>query len=323
MSRACAPSAEAGIALRPAGRASSAAPWSASSRSRANAAISTALPPFLGRTRSSACRATKSSLLATGSQGEPRAALARIAEDEHPAAELAPGDTRHLLVAHDSRQREGASARSSTRFVDQGVEVVTDRNALVHVSGHPRRAEMREDVRVDAAAGSPFRRMASRCISPNMQPSRRSRASRGGARAQRRHRALSRRASRDVVGKIEHGRRLQGRRHAAAGRATNASRSAGKLSFAGVVSIALALTPKGDMAGDPDVMIAGLPERTREGAAMDEIIDAAMFETFDSLPRGKRRDPTPSRPRSSAPCAARRQRVWGKKPQVHVLVVEV
>ena len=41
-----------------------------------------------------------------------------------------------------------------------------------------------------------------------------------------------------------------------------------RLAFAGVVSIAIALTPKGEMAGDPDVMIAGLPERTRDGAAL-------------------------------------------------------
>ena len=68
-------------------------------------------------------------------------------------------------------------------------------------------------------------------------------------------------------------------------------RSAASLSFAGVVSIALALTAKGEMAGDPDVMIAGLPKRTRDGRGLDEIIDAAIFETFESLPRGKRRDP--------------------------------
>ena len=96
-----------------------------------------------------------------------------------------------------------------------------------------------------------------------------------------------------------------------------------RLSFAGVVSIAVALTPQGQMAGDPDVMIAGLPERTREGAGFDEIIDAAIFETFEGLPRGKRRDPDVL---SSAIERAVRNAVgaaWGKKPQVHALVVEV
>jgi ribonuclease J len=77
------------------------------------------------------------------------------------------------------------------------------------------------------------------------------------------------------------------------------------------------------MAGDPDVMIAGLPERTREGAGFDEIIDSTIFETFEGLPRGKRRD---SDFVSSVIERAVRNSVgtlWGKKPQVHVLVVEV
>jgi ribonuclease J len=77
------------------------------------------------------------------------------------------------------------------------------------------------------------------------------------------------------------------------------------------------------MAGDPDVMIAGLPERTREGVGFDEIIDAAIFEAFGSLPPAKRRDPDVV---SSAIERAVRNSVnavWGKKPQAHVLVVEV
>ena len=79
--------------------------------------------------------------LATGSQGEPRAALARMAEDQHPTAELSPGDT----VIFSSRTipgNEKAVGRIVNAFATRGVEVLTDRNALVHVSGHPRRAEL-------------------------------------------------------------------------------------------------------------------------------------------------------------------------------------
>jgi len=96
-----------------------------------------------------------------------------------------------------------------------------------------------------------------------------------------------------------------------------------KLAFAGVVSIALALTAKGEMAGDPDVLIAGLPKSTRDGAGLDAAIDAAIFESFESLPRAKRRDP-------DFVCGAVERAVrntvdalWGKKPTVHVLIVEV
>jgi ribonuclease J len=77
------------------------------------------------------------------------------------------------------------------------------------------------------------------------------------------------------------------------------------------------------MAGDPDVMIAGLPERTREGAGFDQIIDAAIFETFEGLPRGKRSDADFLSSAIERGVRNSVSGVWGKKPQVHVLVVEV
>ena len=84
-----------------------------------------------------------------------------------------------------------------------------------------------------------------------------------------------------------------------------------------LLSIALALSAKGDLSGDPDVMIAGLPSRTRAGAGMDEVVDSAIFEPFENLPRGKRRDADAV---STAIERAVRNAVnaaWGKKPTVH------
>jgi ribonuclease J len=124
-----------------------------------------------------------------------------------------------------------------------------------------------------------------------------------------------------VVGRLDHGRRYKdGDILLPAGDDCVGQRR--KLAFAGVVSIAIALTPKGEMAGDPDVLIAGLPKSTRQGAGLDEIVDAAIFETFESLPRGKRRDAefvggAIERAVRNAVNAA-----WGKKPTTHVLIVE-
>src|SRR5689334_19723958 len=81
--------------------------------------------------------------LCTGSQGEPRAALARIAEDQHPEVTFSKGDT----VIFSSRTipgNEKAVGHVINGLVRQGIEVITDRTHLVHVSGHPRRAEMEE-----------------------------------------------------------------------------------------------------------------------------------------------------------------------------------
>jgi ribonuclease J len=84
--------------------------------------------------------------LCTGSQGEPRAALARIAQDEHPEVTLSSGD-RVIFSARTIPGNEKAVARVINGLVIQGVEVITDRDHLVHVSGHPRRAELRDMIK--------------------------------------------------------------------------------------------------------------------------------------------------------------------------------
>ncbi len=79
-------------------------------------------------------------ILATGGQGEPRAALARIADDNHPL-ELVPGD----VVLFSSRQIPGneiAIGKMQNQLAAKGIELVTDRQSLIHVSGHPGRPEL-------------------------------------------------------------------------------------------------------------------------------------------------------------------------------------
>src|SRR4029077_5031110 len=79
--------------------------------------------------------------LCTGSQGERRAALARIAENEHPEVALGKGD-RVVFSSRAIPGNEKAVGRVINGLVAQGAEVITDRPHLVHVSGHPRRAEL-------------------------------------------------------------------------------------------------------------------------------------------------------------------------------------
>ncbi len=79
-------------------------------------------------------------ILATGGQGEPRAALSRIAEDNHPLG-LDAGD----VVLFSSRVIPGnemAIGRIQNKLAERGIVMVTDRQSEIHVSGHPGRPEL-------------------------------------------------------------------------------------------------------------------------------------------------------------------------------------
>ncbi len=79
-------------------------------------------------------------IVATGGQGEPRAALSRVAEGNHPIS-LVSGD----VVLFSSRQIPGnevAIGRIQNKLAEQGIVMVTDRQSEIHVSGHPGRPEL-------------------------------------------------------------------------------------------------------------------------------------------------------------------------------------
>ncbi len=82
-------------------------------------------------------------ILVTGSQGEPRSALSRIAADTHPNIALGEGDT----VIFSSRMIPG-NERPITLVQDslvrRGVRVITDDDTMTHVSGHPARDELKQ-----------------------------------------------------------------------------------------------------------------------------------------------------------------------------------
>jgi ribonuclease J len=77
----------------------------------------------------------------TGSQGEAQAALTRIAFGAHSNVHLDPGDT----VIFSSRQipgNEKSIARVQNQLSRTGVEVITEHDQFVHVSGHPAQDEL-------------------------------------------------------------------------------------------------------------------------------------------------------------------------------------
>lgn len=82
-------------------------------------------------------------ILCTGCQGEPLAATAKLANGSHPTIRLNPGDT-IIFSSKIIPGNEKRIFRAFNKFIRMGVEVITERDHFVHVSGHPSRDELEE-----------------------------------------------------------------------------------------------------------------------------------------------------------------------------------
>jgi ribonuclease J len=278
------------------------------------------IAPFHGPDLYASLPREKIVVIVTGSQGEARAAMARAAENEHPEIKLAAGDR----VIFSSRTIPG-NAREVHRVInklcDRGVEVITDHDHLVHCSGHPRRgevAQLYEWVRPRAAVPahgeahhlSRHFRFAKEHGVQHVVGARNGDVVRLGPEEPA------------LIGKIPSGR-IYKDGGVLIGEDDGAVRERLKLGFAGVVTVALAINRHGELVGDPDVLFYGLPKRGKAGEDVGDVIDDAVFKTFDNLPRHKRRDPDAVSIAVERAVRSAVLSVWGKKPQVHVLVVAV
>src|SRR5271169_6204170 len=114
--------------------------WRIDKAARENGYL-TGLPRFLTEEEAAYVPRDRILMICTGSQGEPRSALARIARDDHPHVTLETGD----VVIFSSRiipGNEKSINRLQNALVRLGVEIVTEEDHFVHVSGHPARDEL-------------------------------------------------------------------------------------------------------------------------------------------------------------------------------------
>jgi ribonuclease J len=98
-------------------------------------------PPFLSEDDAGYLPRNKALLVCTGSQGEPRAALSRIAHGDHPHVTLDAGDA----VIFSSRiipGNERGIGRLQNQLAKSGIVIVTEHDHFVHVSGHPAQDEL-------------------------------------------------------------------------------------------------------------------------------------------------------------------------------------
>lgn len=258
--------------------------------------------------------------LLTGSQGEPRAALSRIASDDHPEIALSSGD----LVVFSSRTIPGNERvvnKVINGLVKRGVRVMTDRDGLVHVSGHPRRGELEQMygwVRPQVSIpvhGEPMHLAEHAALARRLGVKEVVLCSDG-------HVVRLAPGPAERVDDIPFGRLYKDGKVLVSDAARTIPERR-KLGFVGVVSVALALDAKGAVVGDPSVELTGIPERGEGGVDMLDHVFDTVVATLDSLPRGRRRDPDSLSESLERAVRSAVNGAWGKKPVCHVHIVEV
>ncbi|OSI38138.1 ribonuclease J [Bradyrhizobium canariense] len=258
--------------------------------------------------------------LCTGSQGEPRAALARIANDDHPEITLNRGDS----VIFSSRTipgNEKAVGAIINGLVLQGVEVITDRDQLVHVSGHPRRDELRDmiawtrpqlliPVHGEALHLNEHAKLARAAGVPRVLVCRNGDLVKLGP------------GDPGIIGQVPAGRLYKDGTilEDSKSRAVGERR---RMAFSGCAFVAIAMTEQGELADDPAVELVGIPEKNKAGEPFDDLVFDAVVSTVEGLPKARRRDPDALAESVRRAVRSVINEHWGKKPPclVHVLTV--
>ena len=250
-------------------------------------------------------------MVLTGSQGEQRAALAKLSRDEMRSLALTAGDT----VIYSSRSipgNERAIIDTQNRLTDMGVKIITDHDALVHVSGHPRRSDLKKMYE---------------WVKPEILVPVHGEALHLAAQT-----ALGRQAGIGKVAEIRNGDMLKlapepvevidevpvGLIYKDGNLIGNEDElgisERRKLSYVGHVSASFLLDKHHNLSEVPEIVSFGLPETDDEGNLIDEIIRDTIETTIDSIPRAKRKDDELLREAVRRAIRATVNEIWGKKP---------
>lgn len=255
--------------------------------------------------------------LMTGSQGEPRAALSRVASGDHPDIKLSKGD----LVIYSSRNipgNEKAIGRVMNQLARQGCEILTDNEDLVHVTGHPRRDELRQIYRLlqpkslvpmhgeDRHLMAHARFAAENGIADVVVPE---------------DGAIIRLAPGrpKIVDDAPVGRLYRDGRLIVPGD-EGPVRERRKLSTVGIAVVSFAMTRRGALATDAVAALDGVPAVTKDGELMEDIVLDTVEDTIESIPLQRRKNPELVRDAVRRAVRAVFNEEWGKKPIVKVLL---
>lgn len=277
------------------------------------------IPPFVPEEDFGVVARNKLVIICTGSQGEPLAALAKLSRDEMKTVSLTAGDT----VIFSSRTipgNEKAILEIKNRLVDLGMKLIEDGDALVHVSGHPRRNELRKMYEwTRPQIGVPVHGEAVHLVAQG------SLMAVSGIKqvVQARNGDMVRLSpgAAEITDQVPFGRLFKD------GKLIGSDEEMGirdrrKLSFAGHVAVNVVLDDRFELAGDPDLVAIGVAMNDARGEELDELMLAAAIGAVDSIPRQRRKDLNLVQESVRRAVRGAANEAWGKKPLVTVFVTQ-
>ena len=260
-------------------------------------------------------------IIATGSQGEQRSALSRLADGDHPELTLDHSD----VVIFSSRAipgNERAIARVHNALVRIGVDVVTWREAPIHVSGHPCQDELATlyswvkpriaiPVHGELRHQTEHAKIAENCGVPLTMIAETGSIIRiSGDTA-------------EVVGEVPHGKMvLDGKSLRPLGGTQCAVRDRRKLGQNGAAVITLVMDYKGKLLREPQIAMIGVLE---DESSEDLLFEAAeeVRSAIEEMPKSMRIDDQAVRTLAGQALRRTMNRIQGKKPMTEVHLVRV
>ncbi len=278
------------------------------------------IEPFLDHDSFKHLPRKKTVLLCTGSQGEPRAALARISKASHPAISL---DRDDLMIfsswAIPGNEREVIDIQN--RLIDMGVKVITNSDELVHVTGHPRREELaklyswlKPSVLLPVH-GEPAHLVA--------------------------HAALGREHKIENVIEARNGDMVQlfpdpqiSRMEVPVAQLyldadilctpdQSGVRGRKRLSFAGIAVVSICIDREGKMRGSPKIIIEGLPDLKDGAAGAEDVAEQAINGVFSGMSKKLKRNPDALGEALRRAVRGELNSWWGRKPNVTILLHQI
>ncbi|NNU15251.1 ribonuclease J [Parvularcula sp. ZS-1/3] len=258
--------------------------------------------------------------LCTGSQGEERAALGRIARDEHPELVLNEGDT-VIFSSKIIPGNERPIFELMNQLTEQGVTVITESDAFVHVSGHPNRDELKDMyqmVRPELAIpvhGEP-RHLAEHGAYATTIGADRAIVPQNGD--------LIRLAPGEAkkIDEVPSGRLyLDGKILLAEG--DTALRQRRRLAEEGVIVVSVAINKDGKIKDRAPIFAKGIPQEDDEGEELLSLIEEAVDEALDALPRPKRQSDRDVEMQVRRGIRSELTPRWGKRSEIAVHILRV